>query len=126
MLKLRFPKKSKPIQIWGYKLNSVPYQTPSPHPSLVPPIMLTRRYGPPPICGDAFLLDTQPHFSYSSPIKKRVLITQCVSCSHSTAVPPDLNGGCDGEKLNDDPSSPDRLTHSVLAKEGEEITQAIF
>jgi hypothetical protein len=30
------------------------------------------------------------------------------------------------EKLNDDPSSPDRLTHSVLAKEGEGITQAIF
>jgi hypothetical protein len=42
--------------------------------------------------------------------------------SHPIAVPSDLNGGCDGEKLNDDPSSPDRLTHSVLAEEGEGIT----
>jgi hypothetical protein len=30
------------------------------------------------------------------------------------------------EKLNNDPPSPDRLTHSILAKEGEGITQAIF
>ena len=45
--------------------------------------------------------------------------------SHPSAVPSDHNEGCGREKLNNDPPSADRLTHSILAKEGEGITQAI-
>jgi len=42
--------------------------------------------------------------------------------SHPSSVPSDLNEGFGREKLNDDPPSPDRLTHSILAKEGEGIS----
>jgi len=51
---------------------------------------------------------------------------ECLSGSYPSRVPSDLNGGFGREKLNNDPSSPDRLAHSILAKEGEGITQAIF
>jgi hypothetical protein len=38
-----------------------------------------------------------------------------ISCSHPSSVSSDLNEGFGREKLNDDPSSPNRLTHSILA-----------
>jgi len=50
---------------------------------------------------------------------------ECLSCGRPSTVPSDHNEGCGREKLNNDPPSPDRLTHSILAKEGEGITQAI-
>jgi hypothetical protein len=42
--------------------------------------------------------------------------------SHPSTVPSDLNEGFGREKLNDDRPFPDRLIHSILAKEGEGIT----
>jgi len=44
---------------------------------------------------------------------------QCLSSSHPSTVPSNLNGGFGREKLNNDPSSPDRLNDDSLPKEGE-------
>ncbi|HJX59663.1 MAG TPA: hypothetical protein VJ462_00105, partial [Thermodesulfobacteriota bacterium] len=44
---------------------------------------------------------------------------QCISCSHASSVPSDPIEGFGREKLNSDPSPSHRLTHSILAKEGE-------